>query len=139
MPAPDLECGMPAPGLDRSMRASDRDRERATEVLREAYAVGRLALDEFLERTDAACCATTWDDLCQITADLPERWRLFRTGPSAGPQCERAELYGASKGNCRPLWVMALIWLAIAAAAHVAAAIPLVLLALFLVRAARWR
>ena len=39
---------------ERWMRASDEDREAAVEVLRNAYAAGRLRSEEFCERVDAA-------------------------------------------------------------------------------------
>jgi hypothetical protein len=122
---------------DDNMRASDRDRERATGVLRDAYAVGRLDLDEFLERTDAVCSARTWGELHDLIADLPERHRLI--GGGFGVECyyESVEFCRARKRPCAALWVVAAIWLAIAAAAHVAAAIPLVLLAVFMLCAAR--
>lgn len=56
---------------DRSIRASDDDRERVVAVLRDQTAQGRLTMDEFEERMDAAYAATTWDDLRTLTADLP--------------------------------------------------------------------
>jgi Domain of unknown function (DUF1707) len=56
---------------DRWMRASDQDRDNATEVLSEAYAVGRLGRHELDERTLAAFSARTWGELRDLTADLP--------------------------------------------------------------------
>lgn len=56
---------------DRWMRASDQDRESAAEMLREAYAVGRLSREEFDERTDAAYSARTWGELRDLTSDIP--------------------------------------------------------------------
>src|SRR5215470_13639609 len=56
---------------DDAMRASDRDRELAVEVLRDAYAVGRIDLEEFHDRTDGAYSAKTWGELRGLTADLP--------------------------------------------------------------------
>ena len=53
------------------MRAADRDREEAADVLREAYAEGRLDHAELDERTDAAFRARTWGELRRLTADLP--------------------------------------------------------------------
>jgi Domain of unknown function (DUF1707) len=60
---------------DRAMRASDHDRERAAEVLRGAYAVGCLDLEEFHDRVGAAYSAKTWGQLRELTADLPT-WRV---------------------------------------------------------------
>ena len=56
---------------DRWMRASDQDRDRIAEVLRDAYAVGRLSRDEFDERILAAYSARTLGELRDLTADLP--------------------------------------------------------------------
>ncbi|MBV9204211.1 MAG: DUF1707 domain-containing protein [Actinobacteria bacterium] len=56
---------------DRWLRASDQDREGVADVLREAYAVGRLNREEFDERCVAAYTARTCGELCDLTADLP--------------------------------------------------------------------
>jgi hypothetical protein len=53
------------------IRASDADRERVVEVLQEHAAAGRLSLDEFTTRVDAANHAVTVGDLVPLTADLP--------------------------------------------------------------------
>jgi len=53
-----------------SFRASDTDRDQVAEVLKTAYAGGRLTLDEHQERTQAALEAKTFDDLTDLTADL---------------------------------------------------------------------
>jgi len=52
-------------------RAGDADREQVAEALRTAHAEGRLGLDEFGERLDAAFGATYVDELVPLTADLP--------------------------------------------------------------------
>ena len=54
---------------DQAMRASDHDRERAAEVLRHAYMVGCLDLEEFQDRADAAYSAKTWGELRELTED----------------------------------------------------------------------
>ena len=56
---------------DRRMRASDQDRESATELLSEAYAVRRLSREELGERAAAAYSAKTRGELHALTADLP--------------------------------------------------------------------
>jgi hypothetical protein len=117
------------------IRASDSDRESTTGVLRDAYAAGRLTLQEFLERIGTACSATTWGQLYDLTTDLPESRWLFPS-PDAGLNRERAELSRSPKRPFAPLWVTAVIWLAIAAAAHVVASIPLIVLAVFVLRTA---
>ncbi|WP_447037700.1 DUF1707 SHOCT-like domain-containing protein [Streptomyces sp. DSM 118878] len=53
------------------LRASDADRERVAEQLRDAMAEGRLDMTEFEERLDAAYKARTYGELEPITSDLP--------------------------------------------------------------------
>ncbi|MGV9963900.1 DUF1707 SHOCT-like domain-containing protein [Streptomyces olivaceus] len=53
------------------LRASDADRERVAEVLRDALAEGRLDMAEFEERLDATYSARTYGELAPITRDLP--------------------------------------------------------------------
>ncbi|MEU5213792.1 DUF1707 domain-containing protein [Streptomyces sp. NPDC020742] len=53
------------------LRASDTDRERVAEILRDALAEGRLAMEEFDERLEAAYTARTYRELEPLTADLP--------------------------------------------------------------------
>ncbi|MBX7546544.1 DUF1707 domain-containing protein [Streptomyces sp. NPDC004232] len=59
----------PAPAPD--LRASDADRERVAEVLRDALAEGRLDMAEFEERLEAAYRARTYGELTPLTRDLP--------------------------------------------------------------------
>ncbi|HEY4464397.1 MAG TPA: DUF1707 domain-containing protein [Streptosporangiaceae bacterium] len=131
--------------IDGGIRASDDDRERTVEVLREAYAAGRLDLDEFDERTSTAYSAKTWDGLRELTSDLPAQPRLGADLAEPEPDAPKPEAVdaGLQFGPRRPfvpILPIALVWLAIAAAAHATAAvIPLVLLSLFVLRAAGWR
>lgn len=53
------------------LRASDADRERVAEILRDALAEGRLDMAEFEERLDATYKARTYGELAPITRDLP--------------------------------------------------------------------
>ncbi|MQY32183.1 hypothetical protein SRB17_01250 [Streptomyces sp. RB17] len=53
------------------LRASDSDRERVAEVLRDALAEGRLDMEEFEERLEAAYKARTYGELAPLTRDLP--------------------------------------------------------------------
>jgi hypothetical protein len=57
---------------DASLRASDADRERALVVLREHLVAGRLTLEEFCERVDAALRARVTGELALLQDDLPE-------------------------------------------------------------------
>ncbi|MEU6080613.1 DUF1707 domain-containing protein [Streptomyces sp. NPDC047108] len=53
------------------LRASDADRDRVAEILRDALAEGRLDMEEFDERLGAAYQARTYADLEPLTRDLP--------------------------------------------------------------------
>ncbi|MEV0746700.1 DUF1707 domain-containing protein [Streptomyces sp. NPDC050273] len=53
------------------MRASDAERERVAEVLREAVAEGRLQMEEFEQRLDATYKARTHVELEPLVRDLP--------------------------------------------------------------------
>jgi uncharacterized protein DUF1707/cell wall-active antibiotic response 4TMS protein YvqF len=64
--------------------ASDAERERGVELLREAVAEGRLTLEEFSDRVGAAQVARTGRDLAILTRDLPS--------PPASGAPGRAEL-----------------------------------------------
>jgi hypothetical protein len=57
---------------DASLRASDADREQAVLALREHLLAGRLTLDEFSERVDAALRARFGGELARVREDLPE-------------------------------------------------------------------
>jgi DUF1707 SHOCT-like domain len=67
---------------DPNLRASDADRERTVSLLREHHAEGRLDVEEFHERLNAAYASKTIGDLNALLADLPaiDLYRL----PSAG-------------------------------------------------------
>lgn len=128
---------------DGGIRASDDDRERTVEVLRDAYAAGRLDPDEFDQRTTAAYAAKTWGDLRELTSDLPAQPRLgadLAESGTPGPAAVDAGVRFAPRRPFVPVLPIALVWLTVAAAAHATAAvIPLVLVSLFVLRAAGWR
>jgi hypothetical protein len=52
-------------------RASDAERNRTVEALAEASAEGRLSLEEYSERSEAALRARTLGELTGLTVDLP--------------------------------------------------------------------
>ena len=52
------------------MRASDADRDRVLDMLREAAGDGRLTAEEFDERMEAALSSRTLGELAALTADL---------------------------------------------------------------------
>ena len=53
------------------MRSSQADRERAIDVLKAAFAEGRLDQDEHTERAGRVYSSRTYADLAVLTADLP--------------------------------------------------------------------
>ena len=61
------------------MRASDAERERIAEVLRDAVAEGRLDMEEFEERPLIECCETItllfreWSDSRRAGAGVSDR------------------------------------------------------------------
>jgi DUF1707 SHOCT-like domain len=57
-------------------RVGDAEREAVAEQLREHYAAGRLTIDEFRARLDAAYAATTAAGLSRVTAVLPAAGHL---------------------------------------------------------------
>jgi Domain of unknown function (DUF1707)/Domain of unknown function (DUF4190) len=59
------------PGGYGHMRASTADRERAIDVLKAAFAEGRLTQDECEQRAGQAFSARTYAELATLTADLP--------------------------------------------------------------------
>src|SRR6266702_5950327 len=72
------------------MRAGDTDREQVVQALQRHTGAGRLTLDEFATRAEAAHRAVTYGDLAALTADLPDepdrrrvRPRDLRRGPLA--------------------------------------------------------
>ena len=54
------------------MRVSDAEREQAVVALRDHLLAGRLTLDEFSERVEAALRARVGGDLSRVREDLPE-------------------------------------------------------------------
>jgi hypothetical protein len=60
------------------MRAAHADRERTVDVLKAAYAEGRLSAEEYSQRFDLAHGAQTYGQLAHLVADLP-------TGPLVAP------------------------------------------------------
>lgn len=53
------------------LRIGDADREATAAGLREHFAQGRLTMEEFQQRLDAAFAAKTDLDLAKVTSDLP--------------------------------------------------------------------
>ncbi|MER5176917.1 DUF1707 domain-containing protein [Streptomyces sp. NPDC002896] len=74
VPSPGANPGPEDPDLrvsEPDLRASDTDRERVAEHLRDALAEGRLDMAEFEERLEATYNARTYGELVPLTRDLP--------------------------------------------------------------------
>ncbi|MFF2331375.1 MULTISPECIES: DUF1707 domain-containing protein [unclassified Streptomyces] len=68
------------------MRASDAERERVAETLREAVAEGRLEMEEFDQRLEATYKARTHGELTPLVRDLPAPGtQLPPVGPAPVP------------------------------------------------------
>ncbi|MFD7018123.1 DUF1707 domain-containing protein [Streptomyces sp. NPDC059161] len=70
------------------MRASDAERERVAESLRDAMAEGRLDMDEFEHRLEAAYKARTHGELEPLVRDLPAPGSVV---PPVAPVARRPE------------------------------------------------
>lgn len=84
----------------RALRASDSDRDRIAEVLREAAGEGRLSLDELSHRLDAVYAARTYAELEPIVEDLP----ASGTAPApalASPRSGSVAVGGGAAGPVR--------------------------------------
>lgn len=64
------DAGWSAGGVG-GLRASDADRERTAEVLRQAVAEGRLDIIELEDRLERTFAAKTYGELALVTTDLP--------------------------------------------------------------------
>ena len=80
------------------MRASDADRDRVAEALREAYAEGRLDVDEHNERIDLVYKAKTLGELSPLLSDLPQRHVGIVTGPATATPPMPADYAPGSMG-----------------------------------------
>ena len=88
---------MPGTGGD-DLRASDRERERAVDLLSDHAAQGRLSVEELDARVDAALAARTRGELAALTRDLPasdDRPRVPRRRSGRGPLPELSGQLGA--------------------------------------------
>lgn len=108
------EAGSPEPNTSApgsEIRASDSERERVVEQLRQAGVEARLTLDELVERSERAYEARTRGELERLTSDLPDTAGAATAAPaaSAGTRARRASSWIVSlmggagrKGRWRP-------------------------------------
>ena len=76
------------------MLAGDADRERAVNVLKEAFTEGRLPKEEYEDRIGLAYRARTYADLDRLTADIPRP--PARPAP-APPYLQQGGYYGVPR------------------------------------------
>ncbi|MFG2618221.1 DUF1707 domain-containing protein [Streptomyces sp. NPDC048507] len=89
----------PMPAAAPALRASDADRERVVERLRDAVAEGRLDMDEFGERLEAAYKSRTYAELEPLTRDLPAVPGEAPLGAAAATPAGTAPAEGAWSGR----------------------------------------
>jgi hypothetical protein len=98
---------LPADPDPASLRASDKDRESAAEVLREAAGEGRLSMSELDERLDAVYEAKTYADLAPIIRDLPHpAIAPDAVAAQASPPASAVERSGAKPASGSAIAVM---------------------------------
>ncbi|MFF3490812.1 DUF1707 domain-containing protein [Streptomyces sp. NPDC002795] len=83
-PAPSAPVAEPT-----DLRASDADRDRIADILREALAEGRLDAEEHAERIDGVYRAKTVGELEPLVRDLPGTHAAPRPAPEPGPAPSR--------------------------------------------------
>ncbi|MEV0487440.1 DUF1707 domain-containing protein [Streptomyces sp. NPDC050508] len=92
-PAPAPTAAQPAPAVadppGSALRASDADRDRIADILREALAEGRLDADEHAERVEGVLSAKTVGELEVFIQDLPAAHGHRPTTPSYSPAPNR--------------------------------------------------
>ncbi|MFB6678325.1 DUF1707 domain-containing protein [Streptomyces sp. NPDC056390] len=79
----DLEKRPDQPAPQTDLRASDADRDRTADILREALAEGRLTAEEHAERIDGVYRAKTHAELEPLVRDLPGAHNQHRPAASS--------------------------------------------------------
>lgn len=101
--------------MDDHVRASDEDRERAAESLREHYAAGRLGQSELDERVQSVYRASTTNELRAVMHDLPllpAAPRQLRAQHVARRAQLQRRLLQQTGGAIVPFVICTVIWLA---------------------------
>jgi Domain of unknown function (DUF1707) len=93
-----------------ALRASDAERERAAEVLREAMTSGRLGIDELDDRMRRVLGAQTRVDLEQLVADVTvpadDRHPLAAPGTGSGARTARVPVLASGESTHRIVAVL---------------------------------
>jgi len=91
--------GPPAVPDRGSLRASDADRERVANILREAAGDGRLTMEELDERLDAVYTAKTYAELEPITRDLPATGTAHAPVPAQSSAVQESRIGGVASSE----------------------------------------
>jgi len=95
--------------MDDRFRASDADRDRVADALREHYAAGRLSAEELDERLATALGARTLGELNRVLTDLPGPSRVLQTGGWRPPQAAPAWVTVRRRPRVAPLVLLVLL------------------------------
>jgi hypothetical protein len=95
--------------MDDRLRASDADRDRVADALREHYAAGRLTADELDERLTMALNARTLGELNRVLTDLPGAARVPQPGGWRPPQSMPVWVTVRRRPRVAPLVLLALL------------------------------
>ena len=104
------------PQSDPTLRASDADRERVAERLREHAGAGRLSIDELSERLETVFAARTLGELELPLADLPSTEYRHRTSsfsfvPMLALVALLVTVWAVSgAGAFWPIWILLGVW-----------------------------
>ena len=91
--------GPPAVPDRGNLRASDADRERVANTLREAAGDGRLTMEELDERLDAVYAAKTYAELEPITRDLPATGTAHAPVPAQSSAVQDSRIGGVASSE----------------------------------------
>jgi hypothetical protein len=94
----------PPPQDPANLRASDQDRERVAEILRDAAGEGRLDMTELDERLEAVYGAKTYAELEPITSDLPQAGQPRPAASTTTPG--RSDRFGGTPGSGAAVAIM---------------------------------
>jgi len=95
--------------MDDRFRASDADRDRVADALREHYAAGRLSADELDERLTTALNARTLGELNGVLTDLPVQGGVLQPGAWRPPQSPPVWVTVRRRPRVAPLVLLALL------------------------------
>lgn len=101
---------------DPTLRASDADRERAADRLREHAGAGRLSIDELSDRLQTVFAARTLRDLEEPLTDLPNAERRHRDpsfafAPVLALVAPLVTVWAVTAaGTFWPIWTLPAVW-----------------------------